>query len=125
MSELEEKLGNILNNPQMMQQVMQMAQTLNAAQGQASSEPAPQPASQSSAAPADFPDIDISMLKKVASFAKNSAIDQHQQALLSALEPYVATPRIHKLERAMRAAKLAKIASSAIGSGALSFLTGR
>lgn len=125
MSELEEKLGNILNNPQMMQQVMQMAQTLNAAQGQASSEPAPPSSAQPSDSSGDFPDIDLSMLQKVASIAKNSAIDPHQQALLSALEPYVATPRIHKLERAMRAAKLAKIASSAIGNGALSFLTGR
>ena len=44
---------------------------------------------------------------------------------LNALRPYLSSGRIDKLEKAMRAAKLANAASSALRSGGLSFLTGR
>ena len=39
----------------------------------------------------------------------------NQKALLQALAPYLSSGRIHKLEKAMRAAKLAGMASSFLG----------
>lgn len=111
MDEMEEKLNSVLNNPQMMQQIMAMAQSMGA-QSQAKSDP-PQQKNEG------FPDIDIGMLQKLSGFARQGSIDKDQQTLLKALGPYLSRERIHKLEKAMRAARIARIASSFIGSGAL------
>ena len=72
-----------------------------------------------------MPDIDIGMLQKLSGFARQSGIDKEQQALLRALGPYLSQGRITKLEKAMRAAKMARLASSFLGSGGLQFLSGR
>lgn len=106
MDEMEEKLGSILNNPQMMQQIMSMAQAMGA-QGQSKQEP---PQRQEN----PFPDIDIATIQKISGLAQKSSIDKREQALLRALGAYLSKDRIGKLEKAMRAAKIAKIASSAL-----------
>lgn len=113
MDEMEEKLNSVLNNPQMMQQIMAMAQSMGA-QAQPKNEPTPQKSD-------SFPDIDLGMLQKLSGFAKQGSIDKDQQTLLRALGPYLSRERIHKLEKAMRAAKIARMASGFIGSGALKF----
>ena len=104
MDDFEEKLGSILGNPQMMQQIMSMAQVLNAPQSPPPSEPV--------AENCNIPDFDPAMLQKIMSVAGNLRIDPNQQALLSALRPYLTGGRIQKLEKAMRAAKLASAASA-------------
>lgn len=106
MEGLEEQLGSVLSNPEMMQKIMSLAQSLNN-QPQQKQEPAP-PAS-------PLPDIDLSMVQKMAGLARQSGIDHQQQALLKALSPYLSRDRIQKLEKAMRAAKMAKLASVALG----------
>lgn len=118
MEGMEDKLGAILNNPQMMQQIMSMAQTLTGSQEK------PEPQNQEPAMPS-MPDFDPAMLQKVMGLAGHMGIDPNQKALLGALAPYLSNGRVQKLEKAMRAAKLATLASSAFSSGALSFLTGR
>lgn len=115
MEGMEEKLGSILNNPQLMQQIMSMASSLSAPQ------PEPEPAPHVSS----LPDFDPAMIQKLMSLAGNLTVNDNQKALLLALRPYLTEVRIQKLERAMRAAKLANVASAALNSGALSFLTGR
>ena len=72
-----------------------------------------------------LPDFDPAMIQKLMSLAGNLTVNDNQKALLLALRPYLTEVRIQKLERAMRAAKLANVASAALNSGALSFLTGR
>lgn len=116
MADMEQTLGNILNNPQLMQQIMAMAQSLG------SPEAPPPPESQSIPALAS---IDPGLLAKLASFAGAGAVDSDQQALLQALCPYISQPKVGKLEKAMRAAKMARLASGFLGQGGLSLLTGR
>ena len=111
MSEMEDKLNSVLNNPQMMQQIMSMAQSMG---GQL-----PKEDSQAKSEP--LPEIDIGMLQKLSGLAGQSSIDKNQRSLLHALGPYLSRERISKLEKAMRAAKMARMASSLIGSGALKF----
>lgn len=106
MAELEDKLGAILNDPQMMQQLTAMAQALGSSQ---------QETPQSEAMPV----IDPTILRKLTSLAGQGQIDQRQKALLGALGGYLSHQRISRLERAMRAAQLAKIATAALGSKAL------
>lgn len=115
MAEMEEKLGAILNNPQMMQQILSMAQSL----GQQS----PQPEASKETPPPSLPDP--ALLQKLSGFASAAGTDRDQKALLNALGPYVHRDKLQRLERAMRAAKMAQMASSLLGSGALQALTGR
>ena len=117
MDEMSEKLGAILNNPQMMQFILSMAQTLGQ-QEPSRSEPvsAPQPAT---------PSLDPGMLQTIGSLAGSGTIDREQQALLKALSPYLSAERVRKLENAMRAAKMARMASLFLNSGGMQLLTGR
>jgi hypothetical protein len=115
MDGMEDKLGAILNNPQLMQQIMSMASSLSAPQTE---QTPPHPENL-------MPDFDPAMLQKIMSLAGSLNINDNQKTLLHALRPYLTEGRIQKLEKAMRAAKLANAASDALGSGALSFLTGR
>ncbi len=101
MSELEEGLNGILNDPQMMQKIMSMAKSLSG--------DAPAPKQEA------LPGIDLGTMQKIASFASQSGIDKDQQTLLVALRPYLARERIAKLEKAMRAAKMAKLAGGFLG----------
>lgn len=118
MEGLEEKLNSILNNPEMMQKVMSMAQSFQA--------PAPQQENQKDPAPPPgLPDIDIGMLQKFSGLAKQGTIDKEQQALLRALNPYLSRQRIAKLENAMRAARMARIAVSTIGQQGPKFSSSR
>lgn len=99
MEDLESKLGAVLNNPEMMQKIMSFAQSFNQ-----SSEPAKQEV------PVGGFDIDPSMIQRISGLAKQSGIDKNQLSLLRALNPYLSRQRIQKLERAMRAAKMASMA---------------
>ena len=114
MDDMEEKLGSILGNPDMMAQIMSMAQKL----GGSNSTPAPPPP------PVQEPSLpsglDMGMMMKLAGMANSANIDKDQRALLMALRPYLTADRIGRLEKAMRASKLAGIASSLLGSGILS-----
>lgn len=120
MSEMEEKLGAILGNPQLMQQIMNMAQSL----GQQSAPPPPttEPTHQ---APPGLPDMDPALIGKIMNLLSKSSIDTNQKALLRALEPYLSCHRLQKLEKAMRAARLAGAATTLLQSGAIPFLSGR
>lgn len=131
MSDLETKMGTILNDPEMMQKIMALAQTLNqsdaAPKQDAPPSPKPEQSSASALENAGFPlqGLDLSMIQKLSGFAKQSSIDKNQQALLRALHPYLSRERIVKLEKAMRAAKMATMASSFLGTTGLQSLLGR
>lgn len=108
MSELDDKLNSILSNPQMMQQIMSLAQSMNG------SDSAPSPPPPKAPALFDAP-IDPSLLSKIAGLMQRGSIDQDQMQLLKALRPYLSGQKLQKLERAMHAAKMAGIASDVIG----------
>lgn len=101
MDDLENKLGAILGNPEMMGKIMALAQSFGDGQPEEEQKPPP---------PQSFPDIDISLLQKLSGAAKHTGIDQNQKSLLKALTPYISSRRLGKLERAMRAAKMAGVA---------------
>lgn len=106
MDEMEEKIGAVLSNPKLMEQIMAMAQSLG-------SGAPPQPANSPPMPPEpEFtPGMDPAMLSKLAGIANQSGIDGNQRALLQALTPYLSRERIRKLEKAMRAARIAGMAS--------------
>lgn len=124
MGEMEDKLSAILNNPQMLSQIMSMAQAMGANSSN-DAPPQPQPSAPKPPAPAPSLSIDPMMLQKLSGFAGQGAINKEQQALLKALSPFLQKDRLGKLERAMRAAKIARFASSALGQNGLMSLLGR
>lgn len=113
MDDLADKLNSILADPQMLAQITALAQQMS----QGSPSPPPPPEN-------DGPGIDMATLSHLAGAAGNMGVDNDQRALLRALGPYISIERIGKLEKAMRAAKLASFATTMLGSGILS-QTGR
>ena len=103
MAEMDDKLGAILGNPAMMQQIMSMAQSL----GQQAPPPSPEPAE----------GLNPAMIQSIMQLSSQTGIDSNQEALLTALNPYLPQPRLQKLQKAMRAAKLARIASTFLRQG--------
>ena len=110
MSELEDKLNSLLSNPQLMQQIMSMAQNM--------SPPSP-PQEQTPPAP----ELDMNLIRQISGMAQQGTIDSNQKTLLKALGPYLSAGRIGKLEKAMRAAKMAQFATVFLNSG--QFQSGR
>ena len=103
MDDFESKLGQILGNPEMMGKIMAMAQSFGSQE--APPQPQSQPPQEDSGPEIDFATILIG----------KAGVDSDQKALLSALSPYISGERIHKLEKAMRAAKLAGVATQFLG----------
>lgn len=116
MADMQSQMNEILGNPEMMQKIMAMAQSMNT-----QSSPEPEPASQS----APFPEIDLATFQRLSGLAGQANIDGNQRSLLKALTPYLSRDRISKLERAMRAARLANLASGFLSRTGGSFLNGR
>ena len=108
MEDFENKLGQILGNPEMMGKIMAMAQSFG------SQDPAPEPPPAPS-----MPEVDFATIQKLTGLMGKAGVDSHQKALLSALSPYISNSRIQKLEKAMRAAKLAGVATSFLGNSTL------
>ena len=109
MDDFENRLGQILGNPEMMQKIMSMAQSFGAQE--APPEPPPQEP--------PMPEIVFATIQKLTGLMGKAGVDGDQKALLSALTPYVSSNRIHKLEKAMRAAKLAGVATTFLGGNPL------
>lgn len=107
MDDMQSQMNAILQNPEMMEKISALARSLGSPPPEE-----PTPAEQTGG----FPDIDLGMLQKISGFAKQSSIDNDQQKLLRALGPYLKSDRIQRLEKAMRAAKMAKLASGFLGS---------
>lgn len=121
MDDIQNQMSAILGNPEMMQKIMAMAQSLGQSQ---TGNPEPEQPKQEPTG-SSFPDIDLSMVQKLSGLAGQSSIDSNQRTLLKALTPYLNRERISKLERAMRAAKMANMASTFLGKSALPFQSGR
>ena len=116
MEGMEEKLNSILGNPQLMQQIMTMANSI-------SSQPPPQPEVQPQNP--QLPEFDPATLQKIISLSGQLGVDPNQKALLRALQPYLTGNRLEKLEKAMRAARLAGTASQFLQDGSIPFFSGR
>lgn len=119
MDDFQDKLGAILSNPQMMQQIMSMAQAFGQSSPPKQEPPSPAVASLQSGGP------DAAMLQKLLSVAQQSGIDKNQQTLLRALEPYLTRERILKLEKAMRAARLTSVVTTILGNASHTYPSGR
>ena len=95
---LEQQLRAVLSDPSAMQNILTMAQSLSG-NGTQDTPPAAK---------------EMLPMQQLAGLAMNSNIDHQQRSLLNALAPYLSNDRIRKLENAMRAAKMTRLASTLI-----------
>ena len=128
MEGMEEKLGAILSNPEMMNTIMSMAKALGqsqpqpeqAQQSQASvpqQKQNPPQAKQSQPPQKATPPIgrnELEMISRISALSQQTGLARQEQALLKALNPYLSRDRLSKLEKAMHAAKMARFATVAL-----------
>ncbi len=117
MSDFDEKLNSILNNPDSMAQIMQLAQSLSGGSQTAAGSSAP-PFTPPSPAPPPPPDssgtgdgFDPQMLRRFLPLIKEMQSQESSNAsqLLLALRPYLKTEKQEKVGRAIQIAKLIRM----------------
>ena len=131
MAEFDEKLNAILSNPQAMEQIMQLAQSLSPPQGEAAqtgaataaAETAPPPPAPAAGTPlpvalgglggvlSGLGDIDPRSLTALLPILRELGSGQNSQArqLLLAMRPYLKPERQDKVERALQFARLFRV----------------
>ncbi len=119
MSELEDKINGILGDSEQMAKITELARSL---MGGADNEegggnnPAPGGDSDGAAGALSEFGLDAAALGKIGRLmSAGSAQSSNEQALLSAMRPYLTEKRRSKMDRAMKLAKLARIAKLALG----------
>lgn len=103
MDDFDSKLESILGNPQIMEQVMNLANQI----GNSDEQNSQKTQTEQTAAPI----METGNLRGLSNLLGSASIDKNQQALIRALSPYVGNQKAGKLERAMQAAKFAQMAS--------------
>lgn len=116
MSEFEEKLESILSNPQAMEQIMSLAQSLGGSAPSSDSE-APPEQKPSSVLPdgLGLGQIDPRILTGVAQLlSQGGSGEDDRVALLQALRPFVREQRYAKLDKAIQIARLSRLIRMAL-----------
>ena len=114
MGEFEDKLDQILNNPQAMSQIMSLAQSLGGASDEQAQNTSSEPSGSSPQSDFGIP-LDPQLLSKLAMlFTQYNQDDDHRTALLQALRPFVREQRYAKIDKAIQIAKLSRIAVMAL-----------
>ncbi|MBS5427656.1 MAG: hypothetical protein KHY52_00215 [Firmicutes bacterium] len=103
---LEEKLSQVLNDPNSMAQLMSFAQSLGMGPPDTPPPPGPSPGP---------PPGDEAFVRGILQLVRQAnQKDGPQEALLAALKPYLRPERREKLDRAMRIARISQIAGGAL-----------
>ena len=122
MADFSEMLNGILSNPQAMQQMMALAQSLGL-QGQGGQPQQSAPTPQLPQQPSQ-PDP-MQLLQGFLQMSKQMGGDERQLALFQALKPFVRPDRAEKLDRAIQVAKISRLAGNALQKLGPQILSGR
>lgn len=129
MADFSEMLNGILSNPQAMQQMMALAQSLGL-QGQGGQ---PQQAAPPAAPPQQHPQVQqqfqqpdpAQLLQGFLQLSKQMGGDDRQLALFQALKPFVRPERAEKLDRAIQVARISRLAGNTLQKLGPQILSGR
>ncbi len=126
MAQWEEQLNQILGDPQAMEQIMSLAQSLSGKQEEGAPEqPAPEheeaettqtPAEADSPSPLSaLSGLDPKLLRMgMGLLSEYSAQDDKKTALLAALKPFLKPERQEKMDQAVRIARLTRVIRAAL-----------
>ena len=103
MNELEERINSVLSDPAQLEKLTGLAQRL---MGGADTPPA-----------AEAPSVpDVGLLAKLAAGLKGAESEPgRERALLAAMRPYLSEGRREKMDRAVKLARMAKLAQRVLG----------
>lgn len=68
---------------------------------------------------------ELEMISRISALSQQTGLDRQEQALLKALDPYLSRERLSKLEKAMHAAKMARLATVALDRSGVPLKIGR
>ena len=105
---LEDKLQQILNDPQSMAQILSLAQSLGMS-------PESEQKQETSSAPPPPPPDDGFVKAIIGLMQQARKSDSKQEALLCALKPFLAPDRRGKIDRALQIARISHLAGAALG----------
>lgn len=111
MSDFEERLNSILNDPGQMEKITAMAKSLMGGREPPETTPPPQPKKEAGM----FENLDPAMLGRLTKVMGGMNRTDEKRALLEAMMPYLSPARREKLERAMKLAKMIGMAELAFG----------
>ena len=107
MSDIEDKINSILGNPDELKRITQLAASI---MGDPSPDSAGQPEKSGGMADAG---LNPELIARLGSLMSSGESDS--TALLNAMAPYMSEPRREKLKKAMRFARMAKLAGAMFG----------
>lgn len=111
MDDLSEMLGSIMNDPESMQQIKELAEMLNGSSS-------PEDANTQSSSPTP----DMNVLMNMAKLLSDNSADDKNRTLLLALKPHLSAGRQPKVDRAIKLLRLYSMFISLRDSGMLSNL---
>ncbi len=113
MSDFEDKVNSILNDPEQMEKIAGLAKSLMGGEGKEQPDAA---GLFSSLAGGESPGFDPAMLGRLGRLLRAEAgQSREKQALFEAMKPYLSEKRRMKMDRAIKLAGLARIARLAMG----------
>jgi len=117
--ELEDRINSVLNDPEQLNEITRLARSLMGGGQQDSRKEGTTPSS-SAAQPAmsglfDQLGLDADALSQIGGIFGASGGGSKSQALLEAMKPYLSDKRKNKMDKAMKLARLAKLAGFAMG----------
>lgn len=112
MADFSELLGQVMSNPQMMNQLASMAQSLGL---QGNSPPPTATTPQNMSMQESSPDPRV-LMQNLMQMTKNMGGNERQLALIQALKPFVSSERARKLDRAIQIAQMSRLAEQALNS---------
>jgi len=113
MGELEDRINSVLSDPEQLQQITKMAQSLMGGNsGQESSGAASAPGAELFSQLG----LDSGALGRISRLiGGQGAVSSQSRNLLEAMKPFLSDKRRQKMDRALKIARLAKLAGLAIG----------
>ncbi len=114
MAEFDDKLSAILSNPEIMGQIMSMANAMGqSGPSPAPPQPTPPPPQQPPSMMPGLP-FDPGAMMGMMELLKSTQIGAREQNLIRALQGFVPDDRLVRLEKAMQASRIARYAAKAM-----------
>ena len=114
MGDFENKLNELLKSPESLEQIMNLARSLSGGDAGSSEKEVKEEAPKSSGFSNPLGGFDPQIMGMLGAALKEYSSASENDALISAIKPYLKKDRREKVEKAIQIAKLAKVAKNVI-----------